>query len=84
MFCAGLLLSIADLLRLNTRLPVLGPEAGFEIALFPEAFPPPRKQVGDNAAANVSYTASVPGSNVTTIRAISGAFNWKFGIGPSG
>jgi hypothetical protein len=46
--------------------------------MFPEAFPPPQEQWGDNAAANAITPASAPGSNVTTIRAISNAFNWKF------
>lgn len=77
MFCAGLLLSIADLLELRTHLPRFGPDGRFKTySMSLEAFPLPQEQWGVNRASRViTHARTRAAGNESTIRALQTLFN---------
>jgi hypothetical protein len=83
MFCAGLLLSIADLLNLQTaNLPTARPQPGHEQtqsnSMFPKALALLREQGGTTPpAATPKNKASRLPADVSTIRRSQPHFNWN-------
>src|SRR5579862_4704770 len=83
MFCAGLLLSIADLLdcRLRNCQPPTSDHARGQdqaYSMFPEAFPLPPETRGDNSTGRASSASRRIPADVSTIRRSLPLFNWNF------